>query len=63
LTVPTDRLYPSEALVVFQGKQSKAMADQLTTISKMRLIQKAAVLSGEEIHEVERTVKLQLGML
>ncbi|MEK6655614.1 MAG: type II toxin-antitoxin system PemK/MazF family toxin [Thermodesulfobacteriota bacterium] len=27
LTSKTDRLYPSEALVVFDGKESKAMAD------------------------------------
>lgn len=62
LTSNTERLYPSEALVVFQGEQSKAMADQVTTISKLRLIQKAAVVSEEEIHEIERAVKLQLGM-
>ena len=34
LTSKTDRLYPSEALVVFGGKESKAMADQLATVSK-----------------------------
>ncbi|MDO8131989.1 MAG: type II toxin-antitoxin system PemK/MazF family toxin, partial [Candidatus Brocadiales bacterium] len=31
LTSKTDRLYPSEALVLFDGKESKAMVDQLTT--------------------------------
>ena len=33
LTSKTDRLYPSEALVIFEGKESKVMADQLTTVS------------------------------
>ncbi|MFO7665707.1 MAG: type II toxin-antitoxin system PemK/MazF family toxin [Desulfobacterales bacterium] len=28
LTSKTDSLYPSEALVIFEGKESKAMADQ-----------------------------------
>jgi len=32
LTSKTDRLYLSEALVIFEGKDSKAMADQLATI-------------------------------
>ena len=38
LTNKTDRLYPSEALVIFDGKESKAMADQLATVSKLRLL-------------------------
>ena len=33
LTSNVDRLYPSEAAVVFEGKESKAMADQLVTVS------------------------------
>ena len=31
------RLYPSEAYVTLNGEQRKAMADQLGTISKLRL--------------------------
>ena len=34
LTTTVDRLYPSEALVTVRGKKHKAMADQLTTVSK-----------------------------
>jgi len=37
LTKKTDRLYPSEALVFLNSKESKAMADQLATVSKLRL--------------------------
>ena len=37
LTSQIDRLYPSEALVQVHGQPSKAMADQLTTVSKLRL--------------------------
>ena len=34
LTTNIDALYPSEAYVTLRGKRSKAMADQLTTVSK-----------------------------
>ena len=60
LTSKTDRLYPSEALVVFEGKESKAMADQLATVSKMRLFKRAGVLSEADMHEIEKAVKIQL---
>ena len=38
LTRIVDQLYPSETYVTFRGKRAKAMADQLTTVSKKRLI-------------------------
>ena len=62
LTSNTDRLYPSEARVVFDGKESKAMADQLATVSKARLFRRAGVLSQEDMHKVEEAVKIQLAM-
>jgi len=62
LTSKTDRLYPSEALVDFEGKESKAMADQLATVSKSRLFKRAGVLSDEDMHKVEEAVKIQLGI-
>jgi mRNA interferase MazF len=37
LTSKIDRLYPSEALVTVLGKPHKAKADQLATVSKVRL--------------------------
>ncbi len=63
LTSKTDRLYPSEALVVFKGKESKAMADQLATVSKMRLFKRAGVLSEADMHKIEKAVKIQLDFL
>jgi mRNA interferase MazF len=60
LTSKTDRLYPSEALVVFEGKESKAMADQLATVSKTRLYRRAGILSVEDMCKVEEAVKIQL---
>ena len=62
LTSNVDRLYPSEAYVTLAGRQNKAMADQLTTVSKMRLIYQAGALSTQDMDKVERVVKLQLGL-
>ena len=63
LSSKTARLYPSEASVIFEGKESKAMADQLATVSKARLFRRAGVLSPEDMHKVEEAVKIQLAML
>jgi mRNA interferase MazF len=62
LTSNVDRLYPSEALVTLQGRQNKVMADQLTTISKERLTSRIGRLSRADIRQVERAVKVQLGL-
>jgi len=62
LTSKTDRLYPSEALVAFEGKESKAMADQLATVSKLRLFNRAGILSEADMRNVEEAVKIQLGI-
>ena len=60
LTSKTDRLYPSEAAVVFEGKESKAMADQLATVSKSRLFRRADILSQEDMYKIEKAIKIQL---
>ena len=60
LTSKTDRLYPSEAVVVFEGKESKAMADQLATVSKARLFRRADILSQQDMRKIEEAIKIQL---
>jgi len=60
LTSKTDRLYPSEALVIFDGKESKAMADQLATVGKLRLFRRAGVLSEEDMLRIGEAIKIQL---
>ncbi len=62
LTSKTDHLYPSESYVVLGAKQSKAMADQLTTVSKARLLKRAGRVSGSEMKDLERAVRIQLGL-
>jgi mRNA interferase MazF len=60
LTSSTDRLYPSEAAVTLRGKKHKAMADQLTTVSKVRLQNRAGRLSKTDMHAVEQAIRVQL---
>jgi mRNA interferase MazF len=62
LTSKTERLYPSEALVAFAGKESKAMADQLATVSKSRLFDCAGILSEKDMRKVEEAIRIQLGI-
>lgn len=62
LTSNIDSLYPSEAYVMFRGKQAKAMADQLTTVSKKRLINSAGSISGSEMEDIGRAIATQLAL-
>jgi mRNA interferase MazF len=62
LTTSVDRLYPSEAFVTVRGKQHKAMADQLTTVSKGRLRNRVGRLSKADLQGVEQAIKVQLGL-
>jgi mRNA interferase MazF len=62
LTSNVERLYPSEAYVQLGGARRKAMADQLTTASKQRLIRVAGSLSREDLAAVERALRIQLDL-
>ena len=62
LTSQTAKVYPSEALVTFAGKEGKAMADQLTTVSKLRLDNYGGELTPAEMRQVEQAIKIQLGL-
>jgi len=60
LTSKTEKLYPSEAVVIFEGEESKAMADQLATVSKTRLFRRVDTISQEDMHKIEEAIKIQL---
>ena len=60
LTTNVDRVYPSEALVKVGGKKHKAMANQLTTVSKRRLQNRVGRLSSIDMQAVEQAIKVQL---
>jgi len=60
ITSNVDKLYPSEAFVTFRGKKSKAMADQITTVSKKRLINSAGSISKTEMEGIGKAISTQL---
>ncbi len=62
LTSRVDRLYPGEAYVHVGGSRSKAMANQLTTVSKARLVEQAGRLSAGDLRGVEHAIQVQLGL-
>ena len=62
VTTKTDRVYPSEVLVTIGGKQGKAMADQLATVSKVRLSKRIGPLSPEDIRKVGNAIKVHLDL-
>lgn len=62
LTSRVGRVYPRKALVLLGDRQSKAMADQLTTVSKQRLGNRAGRLTNADMRKMEHVVKVQLGL-
>jgi len=62
LTSNIGRLYASEAFVTVGGKQNKAMADQITTVSKLRLLNSLGALSPSDLAAVESAVRTQLSL-
>ena len=62
LTSKTEELYPSEAYVTVVGKKGKAMADQLATVSKLRLSKRIGVLSAEDMKRVVEVIKIQFDL-
>ncbi len=62
LTSNVGKLYPSETYVTFRGKKAKAMADQLTTVSKERLINSAGLISFTEMEGIGQAITIQLDL-
>ncbi|MFC1863738.1 type II toxin-antitoxin system PemK/MazF family toxin [Thermodesulfobacteriota bacterium] len=62
LTSSVDKLYPSESYITFRGKKAKAMADQLTTVSKQRLINQTGSVSKTELEGIKRAIAIQLDL-
>jgi mRNA interferase MazF len=57
-----ERLYPSEAYVTVSGERRKAMVDQMTTVSKLRLLRRLTRLPDEDLVAVGRVACLHLGL-
>ena len=62
LTTNVDRLYPGEAVIHIDQRPHKAMADQMTTVSKSRVLNFFGHLSETDIELVEAAMRVQLGL-
>jgi mRNA interferase MazF len=62
ITSQVAKVYPGEAVIIVNGEQRKAMADQIMTASKQRLKNKLGNLSRADVTAVESAVLLQLGI-
>lgn len=57
------RFSPSEVPILLNGKTRKAMMDQITTVSKLRIGSQLGRISSEDIKQIEQAIKTQLGLL
>lgn len=62
LSSNVSKLYPCEAVVTIKKTSSKAMADQLATVSKLRLKDRIGNITPEDMEAVESILRLQLGL-
>ena len=62
LTSNTGKCYPSEAIILLNGVENKAMADQIATVDKQRLQNFVGSITSREMKLVERAIKVQLGL-
>ena len=63
LTSNVTRVYPSEALIEIGERSSKAMADQITTVSKETVGQRLGRATAEEMRRIEHAIRIQLGLI
>jgi len=61
LTSQVDKVYAGETLVQLNSQTRKAMADQITTVSKLRFKNVLGSLSLEDMGKIERVIMVQLG--
>ena len=62
LTSKVTKVYPAQVLVTLDGRQNKAMADQLTAVSKLRLRGLSGRLDQVDLAAVERAMRIQLAL-
>jgi mRNA interferase MazF len=62
LTSNVGKLYPCEACVEIEGRRSKAVADQIATVSKLRFKTKLGKVSQQHLCDIEQAIKIQLAL-
>ncbi len=64
--VPTTKniknVYPGETLVKIGDQTSKVMASQIATVTKEMVLQRVGEITADELIEVERAIRIQLGL-
>ena len=63
LSTNVRRVGPWEARVTVGGQAQKAMADQIRTIARERLLDKEGSISGADMIAVEQAIKVQLALI
>jgi mRNA-degrading endonuclease toxin of MazEF toxin-antitoxin module len=56
------RVYPWEARIDLNGVSSKALADQLRTVSKARFLGLAGMANADELAAIDDALRFQLGL-
>lgn len=62
LTSKISKLYPGQAFVTLNGERRKAMADQITTVSKLRLHNLVGSLAASDLMSIEHAILQHLGI-
>jgi mRNA interferase MazF len=62
ITGNVTRLFSWEAPVHVRGRACKALADQIRTVAKERLLDYVGDVTVAEMRGIERAIKLQLGL-
>ncbi len=62
LSRQTETIYPGEAKVNAAGDEAKAMADQITSAAKTRLLRRLGRLENADLRGVEQAILLHLGI-
>jgi mRNA interferase MazF len=62
LTSKVAKLYPGQAFVTLNGERRKAMADQITTISKLRLRNLIGSLPASDVISIENAILQHLAI-
>ena len=62
LSTRVDKIYPSEALVIVKRRKHKALADQITTVSKKRFSNRQGKLDAFDMAKVEEIIRIQLAL-
>lgn len=62
LTSNISNIYPAECLIETSEKHAKALGSQITTMDKSRLKSQMGSVTAKEMKNLEKIVKLQLGL-